>query len=266
MSGVVIMPNSVLSGEVTNNHKFDGLTVGTTFYRNVPVNNTPHFHENPTVCFLLQGGGVEKRKTGGYERSANDARFYYAEEPHQSDIRVFPSRCINLEFENDFLDRYGISENIINDAVGDNFEVKFAMLKMYREFLTNDLLAKPSIEMLLLGMLGRRTAVRPKKPIWIDTLRDILNDRWTENLTLEDLSFLLGVHPVTISKYFTRHFTCTLGEYVRKIKIEKSLSLIKGSKLSLTEISQVCGFADQSHFTRIFKKQTGFLPKDFKRL
>lgn len=262
------MPESFLSlsGETTNNRQFEGLTVGTTFYRNTAVNNTPHFHENPTVCFLLHGGGVEKRKHGGYERFANDARFYYAEEPHQSDIKIFPSRCINLEFENAFLTRYELSENFINEAVNDNLEVKFAMLKIYREFLTNDSLTKSSIEMLLLGMLGKRKKINRKKPDWITRLREILNDNWTENLTLEDLSVLLGVHPVTISKYFTRHFTCTLGEYMRKLKIDKSLFLIKNSTLSLTEIALICGFADQSHFIRNFKKQTGFLPKDFRRL
>lgn len=247
--------------EIINNFYFDGLMIGTT-QSQTEVCNGMHYHEKPAICFLLQGGGVEKRTHGSYERFANDARFYYAAEPHHSDIRIFPSKCINLEFTDDFLRRYDVSENMINSAVGKNSDVKFAMLKMYRELLADDFLTDSSVKILLFGMLGKEES---KKPLWITKLYEILNDRWAETVSLEELAVTLNVHPVTISKYFTRYFSCTYGEYMRKLKIDRSLFLIKNSELSLTEIALQCGFADQSHFTRNFKKITGFLPKDFKQ-
>jgi AraC family transcriptional regulator len=84
-------------------------------------------------------------------------------------------------------------------------------------------------------------------------------------MPLQEIALIIGVHPVTISKFFRKYFSCTLGEYQRKIKIEKSIQLIKESKLSLTEIAFLCGFTDQSHFTRNFKNMTGFLPKKFQQ-
>ncbi len=68
------------------------------------------------------------------------------------------------------------------------------------------------------------------------------------------MATIIGVHPVTISKYFPRYFSCTLGEYMRKLKIEKSLSLIKSPGNSLTNVAYACGFFDQSHFTAPSRK------------
>jgi AraC family transcriptional regulator len=104
------------------------------------------------------------------------------------------------------------------------------------------------------------------KPQWVSLLQEILNDRWNEQLTLNELCTLTQVHPVTISKNFTKYFTCTLGEYMRKLKIDRSIRLIKNQNLSLTDIAFECGFADQSHFIRTFKELTGWLPKKFQQL
>lgn len=249
-----------------NDHlSIDGLTIG-AIQSQVDVRNGMHYHDQATICFLLQGGGVEKRKNHEYERFANDARFYCAGEPHQSDIRIFPSKCINLEFGDTFLKRYDLSESIIGSAVRDRLEVKFAMIRMYSEYLINDTMSHTSIEVLLLGLLANEKQFGRKRPEWLQDLREILNEYWADNIRLNDLSSILNVHPVTISKYFTKYFSCTLGEYARRLKVNKSLSLIKHGQLPLTEIALQCGFTDQSHFIRNFKRQTGLLPKQFRRL
>ncbi|MBX7174003.1 MAG: AraC family transcriptional regulator [Pyrinomonadaceae bacterium] len=255
------------SSEITDNRYFEGLTAGTTSYQKGIINDCVHSHDNPTICFMLHGGGVEKRSRSSYERNACDLRFYHAEEPHQSIIKVFPSKCVNLDLEEKFLRQYEISETLLNLSVNKNLDAKLLMLKIHSELLVNDSLTNSSIKILFLSMLDQtKSSNRLKKPEWITKLSELLNDRWMETLNLDDLATNLKVHPVTISKHFTKYFSCTLGEYMRKVKIEKSISLIKNSQLSLTEIALQCGFADQSHFTRNFKKLTGFLPKNFRNL
>lgn len=96
-------------------------------------------------------------------------------------------------------------------------------------------------------------------------LKQLLHDKWNEVLSLQEIAGLVGAHPVTISKNFRKYFHCTLGTYQRRLKIEKSIDLIKNSTLSLSEIAFYCGFTDQSHFIRNFKELTGFLPKDYRK-
>lgn len=63
----------------------------------------------------------------------------------------------------------------------------------------------------------------------------------------------------TTSKYFG----CTLVDYMRKIKVDKALYYLNHTSKTLTEVAYECGFADQSHFTRVFKTYTGCTPKEF---
>ena len=121
----------------------------------------------------------------------------------------------------------------------------------------------------------RRTLQWPRRPGKVATgqdeptiiqLQDLLHSRWNENLSLQELSTLINIHPVTISKYFPRYFSCTLGEYIRKVKVEKAVDLIKQEQMSLTALAYHCGFFDQSHFIRAFKTYTGFRPKEYQQL
>lgn len=57
-----------------------------------------------------------------------------------------------------------------------------------------------------------------------------------------------------------------LGEYIRRIKTEQALTLIRANQHSLTEIAYLCGFTDQAHFTRTFRHITGLLPKEYRGL
>ena len=134
--------------------------------------------------------------------------------------------------------------------------------------MEDDCFTGSSAEMLLLGFLQLASSWREDKrqPGWVSVVYDLLHDRWDETLSLKDLSEKTGIHPVTISHYFPKYFSCTLGAYMRKLKVSHALTLIKERKTSLTDIAYECGFADQSHFIHTFKKVTGYLPATYQKL
>ena len=103
-------------------------------------------------------------------------------------------------------------------------------------------------------------------PAWVSLVKDYLHTHWDKNITLKELSLAANVHPVTISKYFHKYFSCTLGTYMRKLKVEKALSIIKSGNSSLAATAYECAFSDQSHFIRTFKQMTGFLPAIYQKL
>jgi AraC family transcriptional regulator len=268
MTNLLSLGKGQYLGNITNIHHTEGIIVSAATADPSELNNdAPHCHENPIISFILEGDSIEKidRHTG--ERSAGDLKFYRAGDLHQVRIKRFPSRNINFELEDYFLTQYELSEDTLALTIGKNLNAKPVFLRMYNELLADDVFTGTSLQMLLLGLASdTEQSSKQKRPRWITALYKLLDDRWNEQITLQELSQAIDVHPVTISKYFTRYSSCTLGEYVRKLRIDRSLSLIKNSKLSLTEIASQCGFADQSHFTRNFKKLTGLLPKHFKKL
>ena len=108
----------------------------------------------------------------------------------------------------------------------------------------------------------------PTPPDWVKDLKNLIQDQIDTNLglTLKDLSKDLDINPSYISREFSRYFdNLSYGDYIRKLRIERSIELLKFSTYSLTEIAYLTGFSDQSHFTRIFKQQTGKTPSGYKK-
>ncbi len=106
-------------------------------------------------------------------------------------------------------------------------------------------------------------------PLWASHLKEIIQDQIDTNITLslKEVSKDLDIHPAYLSRSFSKYFdNLSFGDYIRKLRIERSIELLKTSEYSLSEIAYLTGFSDQSHFTRIFKKQTGMLPTVYKKV
>jgi len=75
----------------------------------------------------------------------------------------------------------------------------------------------------------------------------------------------VGIHPVHLAREFRRHYQCTIGEYVRRLKVEYACLQISVSEASLHQIALAAGFFDQSHFARTFKQIMGVTPGNYRR-
>jgi AraC-like DNA-binding protein len=107
-----------------------------------------------------------------------------------------------------------------------------------------------------------------KIPAWALELKTIIQDQIDTNLALSlaGISSELNVNPAYVSREFSKYFdNLSFGEYIRKLRIEKALAYMESSNYSLSEIAYLTGFSDQSHFTRIFKLETGSTPANFKK-
>jgi AraC family transcriptional regulator len=255
------------TGKIVNSLSDNGVIINTTHYSVEECNQGLHYHENPHICFLLEGEDIESRNNLSYRRKTGDIYFYYAGEMHASISRTGISKNTNIEFGESFLGKYEVSESHIDRAVKDNLDAKFLILKIQQEMLIGDSCSRLTIQTLLLNLIhDANPSYNQSTPKWVQLLADLLNEKWNQQITLQELSTATEMHPVTISKHFRKYFSCTLGEYLRKLKIDKSIPLIKNTRMSLTEIALHCGFADQSHFTRNFKQITGFLPREFRNI
>ena len=262
----MILNKGKYTGEIIRRVNVGDSIITNTIYSAKKSNPNWHSHENLHISFVFQGGKAETKKETSYTQKGGSIFFYYAQEKHCWVSKSAISKSANIEIGQGFLDKYSLHEANIKKAVQENVSAKSLILKIQQEMLLNEASSYNSIENLLLELVCFSKDSEIKKiPSWITSLKELLHDKWNEPMPLQEIAMTVGVHPVTISKFFRKYFSCTLGEYQRKLKVEKSIQLIKESNLSLTEISFICGFADQSHFIRNFKKMTGFLPKNFQR-
>ncbi|WP_404986260.1 AraC family transcriptional regulator [Chryseobacterium sp. M5] len=227
-----------------------------------------HSHDNAHLTLFLKGGTTEKRKNRTETVGPGSLLFYHSDELHSNHNTLFPSRNINIEIEERILQDLNLSESSIEKSIQNTAAAKFLILKIFKETIVADPFSEDTIMMLfsqLSGFSGYLDRFQ-NSPLWVKNLKELLNDQWNENHNLKDLANILQLNPITISKHFPKYFGCTLGEYMRRIKIDRSISMIHFEQRSLTEVGLHCGFSDQSHFIRTFKDQTGFLPKQFQKL
>jgi AraC family transcriptional regulator len=91
-----------------------------------------------------------------------------------------------------------------------------------------------------------------------------LHERLQENVGLGDIAEIVGVHPAHLARTFRRCYGCTVGDYVRSLRLERARQELRVSDRPLAEIALALGYADQSHFATSFKQQTGMTPGTFR--
>ncbi len=86
-----------------------------------------------------------------------------------------------------------------------------------------------------------------------------------EPIRIETLAETTGYSPNYFQNLFRKLTGETPQKYLLHLRIGKATQLLADSEFSLSEIAQQCGFSSQSYFGAIFKKETGFTPKEFRR-
>lgn len=184
-------------------------------------------------------------------------------------------------------DRHNIADQssglwAISAGLAYNFKDDYELLKSgmliydalysWAKYLKTEKHTQQPFERLLLDVFNKfikkQKGSYKKIPPWAKEMKEIIQDQIDTNLTLslKEISKDLNVHPSYLSREFSKYFEdLSFGEYIRKLRIEKSIQLMQTSKYSLTEIAYLTGFSDQSHFTRIFKKYTGENPSHYKK-
>ena len=119
-------------------------------------------------------------------------------------------------------------------------------------------------EMLAEGSRGKVLSAEKGSAAWLARAIDFLHDNFTCALSLEEIAQVAGVHSAHLSRVFRQKMGCTVGEYVRRLRFEFACQQILSTERRLCEVAYDAGFADQSHFTRSFKRYAGLTPSVFR--
>ncbi|CAI8739055.1 helix-turn-helix transcriptional regulator [Chryseobacterium sp. IT-36CA2] len=263
--------NTLRNGEYFGNTNqmvnLEGLTITDTEYTHPYVDW--HYHENAYFTFLLQGNMTEGNRKEVYGCSAGTLLYHHWEDPHYNIKPDVFTRGFHIELTQSWFDRFDIQKNKVEGS----FNIKDPALKllvyqMFKETKSNDNSFELTVNQLLLHLFSQLTHQKEsaeRKPLWVGQINEILHESFTENLNLTELSKTLNIHPIHLSRDFHKYFHCNLGEYLRKLKLNKSLELLTLPN-SLTDIALECGFSDQSHFIRCFKENIGITPLKYRNL
>ena len=93
---------------------------------------------------------------------------------------------------------------------------------------------------------------------------DEIDLRLHEPFRIDDIAEALGLNPSYLSTLFKREMGCTFTDYVRRRRVETARNMLLYSDYSCAEIAHILAFSSQSYFNRVFMKETGFSPGDFR--
>ncbi|MBC8535920.1 helix-turn-helix domain-containing protein [Feifania hominis] len=91
-----------------------------------------------------------------------------------------------------------------------------------------------------------------------------IQENYAQDFTLDDLAGSAGVSKSECLRCFKLSIQDTPWHYLLEYRLQKAADLLRGTSLSIGEISQAVGFQSQSHFGKLFKEKTGCSPRDFR--
>lgn len=120
----------------------------------------------------------------------------------------------------------------------------------------------------MLGLISRRNSPKncPAPPGWLKQAQELIHQHFADKLSLRDIADAVQIHPAHLGRVFRKYHHCSVGEYVRRLRIEYAAQEILKSNSSLADISLAAGFSDQSHFTNEFKRRMQTTPAEYRKL
>ena len=92
-----------------------------------------------------------------------------------------------------------------------------------------------------------------------------IDDHLSEKIALKDIADYIGLSEIHTSRIFKKEVNMRLVEYINVKRIEKAKQLLINTNLKIKDIASRVGIDDQLYFNKIFKKETGLNPRDFRK-
>ena len=149
-------------------------------------------------------------------------------------------------------------------ALGRDWSALVIAAKIARELESPDEFTPLAVEGLALELAAAARRLRPNgAPPWLRTAREVALER--APVTVAEIAAELEVDPRLLARGFHEHYGSSIGEYVRNARLDWAAAKLVQTDAPLATLALEAGFADQSHFTRSFKRRTGLPPGKYRR-
>jgi len=229
-----------------------------------------HVHENAGFSLVLDGAHREGYGLRELAGRPHNVTFTPGGAEHTNVFGPKGARCFTIELPRSLMAR------LDGVPLADPFEEQGGILELLARRLLDecrhaDDVAPLAMEGLVLEMIAAaartvRVSGDAKKTPAIRRVRELLEAHFAEPLRLDDLAAAVGRHPVYVSTSFRRAYGETISDFVRRLRVEHARHELARGALPIVEIALASGFANQSHFTRAFRKAHGVTPAAYRRL
>ena len=235
----------------------------------------PHVHERASFAIMLEGSFDISITRRTYACEPASAVTEPAEERHDNRLGSAGAHVVVIQPDAAVVQRLGPCGHLFEEVHHvPRTTVAAAAWRIARELRAPDGATPVAVEGLVLEMLALFTRHGPDlerlrrapAPPWLARAREELHDRFLDPPRIRELAVAAGVHPDHLARAFRLRFGTPVGSYVRRLRLDWAAGRLEMSEQPISAIALRAGFADQSHFTRAFKRHTGMTPHEYRQL
>ena len=116
------------------------------------------------------------------------------------------------------------------------------------------------------GQLYQSSIISPqnvKNPTVKDVLK-LVNESFTVNYTINDLAKRFSLNESYLSQLFKKEIGEPFTVYITRLRLLYACTLLKSTDLSISEVSKKVGYPDYFYFARLFKREYGITPSEYR--
>ncbi|MBN8599105.1 MAG: helix-turn-helix transcriptional regulator [Planctomycetes bacterium] len=243
-------------GKPTRTRMFGEFRIVATRYE--PDTSLPtHCHEQAYLLVSLRGTSIESALHRDHVCSRGSVVFNQAGESHRDQISREGAEALNVELPLSWLDRVVPrmrANPVLYRHVGGALH---AVGALQIAMSSNDPLATFAVEEAVTAILDSLSAsdlTNPHRARWLNRVEQIVRDRRGLPPSLDALADEAGVHPAHLCRQFRKSRGKTISEFAACVRSDRALEQVLGTSTPLAQISVECGFSDQAHMTRMFRR------------
>jgi AraC family transcriptional regulator len=102
------------------------------------------------------------------------------------------------------------------------------------------------------------------RPDWLQHVREIAQTQTGKRWSVEEMAAEVGMHPTYLARRFREEFGISPGAFARNARLQWAADQLIHTRRTIAEIAIEAGFADQSHFTRAFRRYLDRTPAKYR--
>lgn len=227
-----------------------------------------HEHTTAYLCLVTRGGYLQQ--AGGRDSECTQGLLLVHPEGHRHANRFGTggARCLNVHPGDAFAD-----DPAMRRLLADHRQLRLPDETRLRQRIERELaatddaapLALQAAVLELAALACRQQHGGDTAPAWLARVLERLHDDPGTMPSLPALAALAGVHPAHLARSFQRAQGVSVGEYLRRLRVGRACAALADPRRSIAEVAADAGFADQSHFARVFRRVTGEPPRAWRQ-
>jgi len=273
--------------EIIKYQNFHGLTF---VDRDIPTVFPQHWHNEAEFIVILKNGCKYKIDGKLYEPKVGDVVLIWPRELHEL-IEIPQDSVVFIQFSSYLIESntdMSAASYFMNDChlirhgekpeLAEQIKKIIYKIKATREkknFFAESRCKNLVYEILLLigEMILRERSQRMGPESLSDKSWDYIRfacgyiaEHSTENINQAEVAQKIGLSQYYFSKLFNEYTKMSFPSYLATIRVQNAITLLENERLSITDCAYESGFQSTTTFNKIFHEQTGFSPREYRKL